>query len=415
MDLQEEVEHLRSALKQAEHIQVELDRRVFHLKTLYDVSTDIFGSVEFETILRNFLLMTMGNFGVVEGFILTLERPSKEIAHFISMGFQESDHQSLQSGGRKFLLKRKHKGLMMSSPELAKLGVLPANVACVLSFTVESDCMGLLGLGGKIIGEPYGEDDKELLVTLVNNLVVALKNSRSFEEIKHLNEDLQEKNIQLLESIKANLSKFVPTTVTRMIEGSPTGEIHEGKEQDVSVLFLDIEGYTKLSERLGGAELNELIEKYFSVFMEAIYANNGDVNETAGDGLMVLFPSEDKATNALEAVRTALTIRQKAALINQEDDASPESLVINMGINSGRALLGAAKFESITGSRWTYTARGLVTNVASRIGAAAVDGGIFLARSTADRVKDQFPLTPVGKFSLKNVSEEIEIFQVEGR
>ncbi len=82
-------------------------------------------------------------------------------------------------------------------------------------------------------------------MTLVNNLVVGLKNSRSFEEIKHLNEDLQEKNIQLekalkelraalkkvelLESIKANLSKFVPTTVTRMIEGSPTGEIQEGK------------------------------------------------------------------------------------------------------------------------------------------------------------------------------------------
>jgi class 3 adenylate cyclase len=422
MDLQGEVEHLRSALKQAEHVQAELDRRVFHLKTLYDVSTDIFGSVEFETILRNFLLMTMGNFGVMEGFILTLEGPSKEIAHFVSMGFEESDHPSLQSGGRKFRLKRSQKGLVMSGPELAKLGVLPPNVACVLSFTVESDCMGLLGLGGKIIGEPYSEDDKELFVTLVNNLVVALKNSRSFEEIKHLNEDLQEKNIQLektlkelqaalkkvklLESIKANLSKFVPTTVTRMIEGSPTGEIHEGKEQDVSVLFLDIEGYTELSERLGGTELNELIERYFSVFMEAIYANNGDVNETAGDGLMVLFPSEDKTTNALEAVRAALTIREKAALINQEDDASLESLVINMGINSGQALLGAAKFESITGSRWTYTARGMVTNVAARIGAAALDGAIFLSRSTADRVKDQFPLTPVGKFSLKNVSEE---------
>jgi class 3 adenylate cyclase len=83
-----------------------------------------------------------------------------------------------------------------------------------------------------------------------------------------------------------------------------------------------------------------------------------------------------------------------------------------MGINSGQALLGAAKFESITGSRWTYTARGMVTNVAARIGAAALDGAIFLSRSTADRVKDQFPLTPVGKFSLKNVSEDVEIKNV---
>ncbi|MGD8991047.1 MAG: hypothetical protein PVI00_06275, partial [Desulfobacterales bacterium] len=63
----EEIEKLRASLKEAEHVQAELDRRVFHLKTLYDVSKDIYGSVETETILRNFLLMTMGNFGVMQG------------------------------------------------------------------------------------------------------------------------------------------------------------------------------------------------------------------------------------------------------------------------------------------------------------------------------------------------------------
>ena len=148
--------------------------------------------------------------------------------------------------------------------------------------------------------------------------------------------------------------------------------------------------------------------------MDAIYANNGDVNETAGDGLMVLFPTEDETTNALEALRAALTVREKTAMINQEDDASSESLVINMGINSGRALLGAARFESLTGSRWTYTARGMVTNLAARIGAAASDGAIFISKTTADRVREQFPLTSVGKFSLKNVSEKVEIFEVKG-
>jgi class 3 adenylate cyclase len=72
-------------------------------------------------------------------------------------------------------------------------------------------------------------------------------------------------------------------------------------EHDVSVLFLDIESYTKICERLGDAEVNNVIEKHFSAFMDAIYANNGDVNETAGDGLMVLFLDEDKVKNALGA------------------------------------------------------------------------------------------------------------------
>jgi class 3 adenylate cyclase len=431
MDLQGEVEQLRSALKQAENIQTELDRRVFHLKTLYDVSTDIFGSVEFETILKNFLLMTMGNFGVMEGFILTLEGPSNEIARFVSMGFPESEHPSLQSAGRKFLQKQNYEGLVISGKELTKPGILPPKVACVLPFIVESGCIGLLGLGGKIVGELYNDDDKELLVTLVNNLVVALKNSRSFEEIKHLNEDLQEKNIKLektlkelqaalkkveiLESVKAQLSKFVPSTVSRLIDKSPSAPILDSKEQDVSVLFLDIEGYTKMSESLESAELNKVIEKCFSVFMDAIYENKGDVMETAGDGLMVLFMDEDEKANALEAVRTAVTIREKTALINQEFRELPEPLMINMGINSGQGLVGAAKFESLTGSRWTFTARGMVTNVAGRLGAFATGGAVVLSRSTADRVNQEFALNCLGKFSLKNVSEEVEIFQVEGK
>ena len=74
--------------------------------------------------------------------------------------------------------------------------------------------------------------------------------------------------------------------------------------------------------------------------------------------------------------------------------------------------MGAAKFETYTGSRWTYTARGLVTNVASRIGAQATQGKIFLSETTDRRVKDHFSLTPLGKFNLKNISKEIEIFQI---
>ena len=204
----------------------------------------------------------------------------------------------------------------------------------------------------------------------------------------------------------------MPTTVCRLIEKSPTGDILEGREQDVSVLFLDIEGYTKICEKLGGAELNEVIEKYFSVVMDAIYANNGDVNETAGDGLMVLFLNEDSRTNALEAVQTALSIREKIGAIKNECKALTDPILINIGINSGPALVGAVKFESYTGSRWTYTARGIVTNVAARLGAQAVGGDIYLSRTTAERVWNQFTLTSVGKLKLKNVSDEVEAFSL---
>lgn len=413
---------------QLEEVLGEVDRRVFHLKTLYDISKDIFATIDFEVVLKNFLLMTLGNFGVLEGFILILDTSTDEITHFVPRGCDESDLNTLREGAKEYLSGIHTENWNEMGGPITDTSLLPENFVCAFPFCVDESCLGLLGLGSKLAGGPYDENDKELLRTLINNLVIALKNVRSFDEIRLLNQDLNEKNIQLekalselqasmrkveiLESVKANLSKFVPATVSSLIEKSPTAAIPEAREQDVSVLFLDVEGYTKISERLRGAELNEMIEKYFSVFMDAIYANNGDVNETAGDGLMVLFLSETEKTNALEAVQTALAIREKATTISREKNNFSESLIINMGINSGRALVGATKFESYTGSRWTYTARGMVTNVAARIGALASDGAIHLSRSTADRVKDHFSIKPKGKFKLKNVSGEMEIFTV---
>jgi class 3 adenylate cyclase len=428
MDLQGQIEQLRTSLLQAERIETELDRRVYYLKTLYDVSKDIFGSVEYEQILKNFLLMTMGNFGVAEGFILTVNVPSGETNGFISVGFQADDISLLRTGGSQILLSPDLVESMQKEADLNSHHLLPPATICAFPFTVDADCRGIMGLGSKLVGDPYNTDDEELLFTLVNNLIVALKNARSFEEIKSLNKNLQEKNIQLqtaltelkasmrkveiLESVKENLSKFVPVTVSRMIEKSPTNTIPESRQQDLSVLFLDIEGYTKLCEKLGSSQTNEVIEKHFSVFMDAIYANNGDVNETAGDGLMVLFLNEDKQASALEAVNTALSIRKETARIWEKCSGLYRQLDINMGINSGQALVGAAKFETYSGSRWTYTARGRLTNVAARIGALATGGSIYLSKTTADRIKDHFSPVSKGKFKLKNVSEEVEIFEL---
>ena len=429
MDLTAEINRLREELKQSEHVQSELDRRVFYLKTLYDVSKDIFSSVEAETILRSFLLMAMGNFGVTEGFILLVNPDSKKIDRLVAVGYADED----VAGIKKDVEQRIRQD--MSGPSTIDAGKLlladtsSTSLAFVRDFTVESEWTGIFGLGAKLIGEPYTENDRELLDTLMNNLIVALKNARSFEKIKGLNRDLKAKNlelekalkklraamrkVELLESIKLNLCKFVPTAVTRMVENSPTGEVQEARELDISMLFLDIEGYTKITESVGGTRVNTLVEKYFSVFMDAIYENNGDVVETAGDGLMVLFLSEDKNTHALEAVRAAQTIKEQACVINDDCSLDSQPLVVNVGICSGQAFVGAAKFESLTGSRWTYTSHGTTTNVAARLCGEAKGGAVLVSKSTADRVKNHYSFSPLGKFALKNLSGEVEVFALQ--
>jgi len=66
------------SIKESKDIRTELDRRAFYLKTLYDISLEICGTVEIDVILKNFLLMTMGNFGIVQGFLFAMHLPTKE-------------------------------------------------------------------------------------------------------------------------------------------------------------------------------------------------------------------------------------------------------------------------------------------------------------------------------------------------
>jgi class 3 adenylate cyclase len=429
MDLRTEVNRLQEELKQSEHVQNELDRRVFYLKTLYDVSKDIFSSVETETILRSFLLMAMGNFGATEGAILLINSPDIEIQHLVTVGLADADVTGIKKDVEQQILQEVSGQSAIGTDKLLLADTLSPPFAFARDFTVESEWAGIFGLGDKLIGEPYTENDLELLDTLMNNLIVALKNARSFEKITGLNRDLKAKNlelektlkklqaamrkVELLESIKLNLCKFVPTAVTRMVEDSPTGEVQEARELDISMLFLDIEGYTKITESVGGTEVNTLVEKYFSVFMDAIYENNGDVVETAGDGLMVLFLSEDNNTHALEAVRAAKTIKEQACLINDDCSLDSQPLVVNVGICSGQAFVGAAKFDSLTGSRWAYTSHGTTTNVAARLCGQAKGGAVLVSKSTAERVKDQYSFSPLGKFTLKNLSGEVEVFALQ--
>ncbi|MCD6296764.1 MAG: adenylate/guanylate cyclase domain-containing protein [Deltaproteobacteria bacterium] len=239
--------------------------------------------------------------------------------------------------------------------------------------------------------------------------------------LEQMIEDLNRKNTQmeqilekvrLLENIKTHLGKFVPESVKQIIETSPDAPDLEKQTKDVSVLFLDVAGYTKMSEIVEPEKMNYLIEKYFSSFLDHIHQNKGDINETAGDGLMIIFQDRNRISHAENAVKTAVAIRERVQVINRDLDQNFEPIKVNIGINSGSASVGSTRFEGITGARWTFTASGSVTNVAARIGALAKNGEFLIADETAHRVQDLFVTSTLGKHHLKNVKEPIEIFKV---
>jgi class 3 adenylate cyclase len=232
---------------------------------------------------------------------------------------------------------------------------------------------------------------------------LAIKNRQLNDTLQNLQESLRK--VELLEQIKGELTKFVPESVTRLLEQNPNAQELEKREADVSVLFLDVEGYTRLSEQLPPQRLNRLIQDYFSSFLEIIRANHDDINETAGDGLMVIFQSnEGPKRHALNAAHAAIQIQHKLADLNQEFTGIYPPVAIHVGINSGEAFVGATKLDATGGGRWTFTASGPTTNLAARIAALTKGGEIMVGAETAERIKLHLVLEDTGQHQLKNVS-----------
>ena len=240
---------------------------------------------------------------------------------------------------------------------------------------------------------------------------LAAKNRELETALQNLQESRQ--RLELLEQLKGELSKFVPDAVKRLLEQNPNATELEKKTVEVSVVFLDIAGYTKLSEQLEARRLNQLVQTYFSSFLEIIQSHHGDVNETAGDGLMVIFQSDRSATDhALNATRAAFAIQQRTGALNEEYGGIFPSIQLHMGINTGEALVGATKLGTGAGQRWTFTATGPTTNIAARFAGSAQGGEIVVGPTTSERIRAHFVLESVGEKTFKNVSQPIRVYRV---
>jgi len=223
---------------------------------------------------------------------------------------------------------------------------------------------------------------------------------------------MAEERIGMLERAKNQLSKFVPVAVSKLAEGGPETTFLQKVETDATVLFLDIGGYSSMCESLDDERVNFLVEKYFSEFLDEVQKGNGEINETAGDGLMIIFQDEDRQRHARCAVSTAIAIYYKTLKVNAELRGRFNPTVVNMGINSGKVFLGATRFEGMSAARWTFTASGLTTVLAARIAGLATEGNILLGIETANRLQEDFLIKPFGEHRLKNISRPVPVYQL---
>jgi class 3 adenylate cyclase len=297
-----------------------------------------------------------------------------------------------------------------ADPRFATLGgealgvyaALGAEVLVPLRF--QEEIRGLLVLGPKRSEAAYTAEDLELLETLADQAAVAVANAEAHQQVLDYARQLERSLL-----IRTSLAKFVPQRVRELIEESPEAPSLEKRETDVTVLFADISGYTRLSARLAPDDLDALVQRYFGAFLDEIVKHGGDVNETAGDGLMVIFHEGDHARAAVDAARA---IHRRAAEIGAELQERFDPLRMHIGVNTGPALLGATKIEGRAGTRWTYTASGMTTNIAARLAALAEGGEIVLSEETRGRLGSDVAPEDMGQRELKGVERPARVFRL---
>jgi class 3 adenylate cyclase len=208
--------------------------------------------------------------------------------------------------------------------------------------------------------------------------------------------------------------KFAPSTVAKEIDANPTSPDLAAKDSDVSILFADLAGYTRMAELMGRRQLTELMNRAFSKFADEIHQHEGVLLEIGGDELFVLFGDEDTAKHVRKAANAALAISRAARELKEELASAQAPLMMNMGINSGVASVGLHSVEASSGPRWRYGASGSVVNIAARVRELARNGNILMTANSVSRVSSEFEFTDMGEHSLKNVGSPVHIYRLVG-
>ena len=181
----------------------------------------------------------------------------------------------------------------------------------------------------------------------------------------------------------------------------------------MAVVFVGIEGCTRLCEDILPKAMNQIIEERFSRFFVAVERADGTVNEIMGDGFMAIFDEDEIRNNARAAASAALAIQRQNDELNAQKTAQLDPIRVNIGIHAGIGLVGFSKFRTSSGERWTYTVSGSVTNVASRLCTLATGGVILVSADIATHFDDpSYALEPLGPQNLKNVSRPVPTFRL---
>ena len=215
------------------------------------------------------------------------------------------------------------------------------------------------------------------------------------------------------QKVKWTFERYVaPNIVSEILKEGTNNLSLGGKLCDIAVLFVDVRGFTTMSERLDPQKIVFILNKYLTMTSNVIENNNGTLDKFVGDATMAFWGAPlEQEDPVYYAAKAALEIVEGAARVSDElKNEIGEELRVGVGVHFGPAVVGNMGSEK----HMDYTAIGDTVNTSARLEANAPGGTVYISRVVADKLGDRATFTSLGdSIKLKGKAEGFEVLKLE--
>ena len=250
----------------------------------------------------------------------------------------------------------------------------------------------MMALNGKII--------TQLCIIIVFALIIAY-----LVVEKYLLEKIRRR--KMLSTFKQYMA---PQVVDKLTKGNDFEIKLGGEKRDVAVMFVDIRGFTPMSENLQPEQVVQILNEYLTLTTESIFKHNGMLDKFIGDATMAVFNAPfDLEDYLYEAVATAWDIKSGSDELGKKlMEQFGRTVSFGIGVNCGDAVVGNIGCEF----RMDYTAIGDTVNTAARLESRAKPGQILISEKLYKALEDRIEAEEVGEMELKGKSNKIMVYSV---
>lgn len=214
-------------------------------------------------------------------------------------------------------------------------------------------------------------------------------------------------------SITKTFSRYMDPKLVNNLAKSDSNEINlNGEKREVSVLFVDIRGFTTMSESMDPADVVGVLNEYLSHVTNCIFKHNGMLDKFIGDAAMAVFNAPvDQEDYIYESVATAYDIAKGSEEISKKLlEKYGKTVSYGVGVHCGEAVIGNIGCKT----RMDYTAIGDTVNTSSRIEGKAAKGEILISKDVKEKLEGRIIVEDAGKIELKGKSEPVSVFRLIG-